>query len=68
MPAPAELLTYIDGHTDAMSEAQLQAVGATTKRVDSARIMGGQTLPLPNAILGRIGAEPAKKTVGSTGT
>ncbi|KAJ7688117.1 hypothetical protein B0H17DRAFT_1332215 [Mycena rosella] len=35
--------------------------GATTKRVDL--VMDGQTLPLPNAILGRIGAYPRKKTV-----
>ncbi|KAJ7687614.1 hypothetical protein B0H17DRAFT_1160434 [Mycena rosella] len=93
MPAPAELLSYIDAHTDAfiarlaeavaipsisgdpafrpsvlkMSEwldAQLQAVGVTTKRVDlGTHLMDGQTLPLPNAILGRIGTDPAKKTV-----
>ncbi|KAJ7083462.1 hypothetical protein C8R44DRAFT_822476 [Mycena epipterygia] len=93
MPAPKELLSYIDAQTDAfiarlgeavaipsisgdpafrpsvlkMSEwldTQLRAVGVTTKRVDlGTHVMDGQTLPLPPAILGRIGNDPAKKTV-----
>ncbi|KAJ7685640.1 hypothetical protein DFH06DRAFT_1264782 [Mycena polygramma] len=93
MPAPAELLTYIDTQTDAfiarlasavgiasisgdpafrdhvfeMSDwlnGQLRAVGVTTKQVDlGTHVMDGQTLPLPPAILGKIGEDPAKKTV-----
>ncbi|KAJ7834379.1 hypothetical protein B0H14DRAFT_2798608 [Mycena olivaceomarginata] len=93
MPAPAELLKWIDASSDAfiarlaeavaipsisgdpafrphvlrMSDwvnAQLQAVGVTTKQVDlGTHVMDGQTLPLPKAVLGRIGNDPAKKTV-----
>jgi Cys-Gly metallodipeptidase DUG1 len=44
--------------------AQLQAVGVTTKQVDlGTHVMDGQTLPLPHAILGRIGDDAGKKTV-----
>lgn len=93
MPAPAELLKWIDASSDAfiarlaeavaipsisgdpafrphvlrMSDwvnARLQAVGVTTKQVDlGTHVMDGQTLPLPKAVLGRIGNDPAKKTV-----
>ncbi|KAF7334577.1 CNDP dipeptidase [Mycena venus] len=93
MPAPPELLQWIDSKTSAfiarLSEAvgipsisgdpafrpsviemsnwlnkQLQAVGVTTKQVDLGQhVMDGQTLPLPPAILGRIGEDPGKKTI-----
>jgi Cys-Gly metallodipeptidase DUG1 len=93
MPAPAELLSYIDAsapafiarlseavaipsisgdpafrpHVLKMSDwlaAQLKAVGVTVKQVDlGTHVMDGQTLPLPPAILGRIGEDPKKKTV-----
>ncbi|KAJ7621054.1 hypothetical protein FB45DRAFT_928219 [Roridomyces roridus] len=44
--------------------AQLQAVGVTTKQVDlGTHVMDGQTLHLPPAILGRIGEDKSKKTV-----
>ncbi|KAJ6603299.1 hypothetical protein DFH09DRAFT_1124141 [Mycena vulgaris] len=93
MPAPPELLSYIDSHTDAFIarlgaavaipsisgdpafrprvvemahwlDAQLRAVGVTTSLVDlGTHVMDGQTLPLPPAILGKIGEDPKKKTV-----
>ncbi|KAI0050313.1 CNDP dipeptidase [Auriscalpium vulgare] len=45
-------------------EEQLQAYGVETKQVDlGTHVMDGQTLPLPPAILGRIGNDKAKKTV-----
>ncbi|KAK7059796.1 CNDP dipeptidase [Favolaschia claudopus] len=44
--------------------AQLQAVGVTTKQVDlGTHVMDGKTLNLPPAILGRIGEDKSKKTV-----
>ncbi|KAJ6473884.1 hypothetical protein C8R45DRAFT_794175, partial [Mycena sanguinolenta] len=44
--------------------AQLKAVGVTTKQVDlGTHLMDGHTLPLPPAVLGRIGDDPKKKTV-----
>ncbi|KAK7046939.1 CNDP dipeptidase [Favolaschia claudopus] len=44
--------------------AQLQAVGVTTKQIDlGTHVMDGQTLPIPPAILGRIGEDRSKKTV-----
>ncbi|KAJ6545630.1 hypothetical protein B0H19DRAFT_1168109 [Mycena capillaripes] len=93
MPAPAELLSYIDANTDAfiarLSEAvsiasisgdpayrpkvlemsdwlnaQLRAVGVETRQADlGTHVMDGHTLPLPPAILGRIGNDKSKKTV-----
>ncbi|KAJ7445454.1 hypothetical protein FB451DRAFT_1292877 [Mycena latifolia] len=93
MPAPAELLSYIDAHSDAFIErlsqavaipsisgdpafrpavremsywlaAQLRAVGVEVKQVElGSHVMDGQTLPLPPAILGKIGNSPNKKTV-----
>ncbi|KAJ7141643.1 hypothetical protein C8R46DRAFT_1135459 [Mycena filopes] len=44
--------------------AQLAQVGVEVKSVDlGTHVMDGQTLPLPPAILGRIGNDPKKKTV-----
>ncbi|KAK7059792.1 CNDP dipeptidase [Favolaschia claudopus] len=44
--------------------AELQAVGVTTKQVDlGTHVMDGETLPIPPAILGRIGEDRTKKTV-----
>ncbi|KAJ7670027.1 hypothetical protein DFH06DRAFT_904451, partial [Mycena polygramma] len=44
--------------------AQLRAVGVTTQQVDlGTHVMDGQTLPIAPAILGKIGEDPAKKTV-----
>ncbi|KAJ7035877.1 glutamate carboxypeptidase, partial [Mycena alexandri] len=44
--------------------AELNKVGVETKQVDlGTHVMDGQTLPLPNAILGRIGDDTSKKTV-----
>jgi Cys-Gly metallodipeptidase DUG1 len=44
--------------------AQLRAIGVTVKQVDlGTQLMDVVTLPLPPAILGRIGEDPAKKTV-----
>ncbi|KAJ6545634.1 hypothetical protein B0H19DRAFT_999261, partial [Mycena capillaripes] len=93
MPAPAELLSYIDANTDAfiarLSEAvsiasisgdpayrpkvlemsdwlnaQLRAVGVETRQADlGTHVMDGHTLPLPPAIVGRIGNDKSKKTV-----
>ncbi|KAJ7510601.1 hypothetical protein B0H11DRAFT_1700711 [Mycena galericulata] len=93
MPAPADLLSYIDANEKSfiarLSEAvaipsisgdpafrpsvlkmsdwlnaQLRAVGVTTKQVDlGTHVMDGQTLPLPSAILGKIGEDKSKKTV-----
>ncbi|KAJ7476722.1 hypothetical protein FB451DRAFT_1132063 [Mycena latifolia] len=93
MPAPPELLSYIDAHSDAfiarLAEAvaipsisgdpafrpkvlemgdwlaaQLRGVGVEVKQVDlGTHVVDGQTLPLPPAILGRIGSSPHKKTV-----
>ncbi|KAF8182258.1 hypothetical protein K438DRAFT_1975782 [Mycena galopus ATCC 62051] len=71
MPAPAELLKWIDSSSDAfiwippphafrMSDwlnAQLQAVGVTTKQVER------PDAPLPAATLGRMGYNASKKTV-----
>ncbi|CCM05748.1 uncharacterized protein FIBRA_07980 [Fibroporia radiculosa] len=43
---------------------QLSALGVQTKSVDLGRhVMDGQDLPLPPAILGKIGNDPKKKTV-----
>jgi len=43
---------------------QLQAVGVETQLADLGRhTMDGQDLPLPPAVLGRIGNDPNKKTV-----
>ncbi|KAJ6473853.1 hypothetical protein C8R45DRAFT_835147 [Mycena sanguinolenta] len=43
---------------------QLKAVGVTTKQIDlGTHLMDGHTLPLPPAVLGRIGDDPKKKTV-----
>jgi len=43
---------------------QLSTLGVQTKAVDLGRhVMDGQDLPLPPAILGRIGEDPKKKTV-----
>lgn len=43
---------------------ELQAVGVTTQLTDlGTHTMDGQVLPLPPAILGRIGNDPKKKTV-----
>ncbi|KAH9937824.1 CNDP dipeptidase [Epithele typhae] len=45
-------------------DGQLKQLGVTTKLVDLGKhVMDGQELPLPPAILGRIGEDPAKKTV-----
>lgn len=45
-------------------DAQLKSLGVETKLVDLGRHeMNGEDLPLPPAILGRIGNDPAKKTV-----
>jgi len=47
---------WLNGH--------LKAVGVETKLVDLGKhIMDGEELPLPPAILGRIGNDPKKKTV-----
>ncbi|KAJ7035849.1 hypothetical protein C8F04DRAFT_1096925 [Mycena alexandri] len=44
--------------------AELKKVGVETKQVDlGTHVMDGQTLPLPNAILGKIGSDTNKKTV-----
>ncbi|KAJ7038650.1 hypothetical protein C8F04DRAFT_950762 [Mycena alexandri] len=44
--------------------AELKKVGVETKqRHPRTHVMDGQTLPLPNAILGRIGDAKARKTV-----
>ncbi|KAJ7035841.1 hypothetical protein C8F04DRAFT_497998 [Mycena alexandri] len=44
--------------------AELKKVGVETKQVDlGTHVMDGQTLPLPNAILGRIGDAKERKTV-----
>ncbi|KAJ6587365.1 glutamate carboxypeptidase [Mycena sp. CBHHK59/15] len=93
MPAPAELLNYIDANADAFIarlaeavsipsisgdparrpdvikmahwlDAQLRAAGVTTSLVDlGTEQLEGATLPLPPAILGRIGEDKSKKTV-----
>ncbi|KAL6299335.1 CNDP dipeptidase [Sparassis latifolia] len=45
-------------------QGQLDTLGVQTKSVDLGRhVMDGQDLPLPPAILGRIGDDPKKKTV-----
>ncbi|EAU84106.1 hypothetical protein CC1G_06968 [Coprinopsis cinerea okayama7 len=45
-------------------DAQLKAVGVETKLVDLGKhVMDGEELPLPPAILGKIGNDPSKKTV-----
>lgn len=45
-------------------DGQLKGLGVTTKLVDLGKhIMDGHELPLPPAILGRIGDDPKKKTV-----
>ena len=45
-------------------EAELNKYGVETKQVDLGyQTIDGQQLKLPNAILGRIGNDPAKKTV-----
>ncbi|KAJ7762169.1 hypothetical protein B0H16DRAFT_1808656 [Mycena metata] len=42
--------------------AELKKVGVETKQVDLGNhVMDGQTLPLPNAILGKIGNDKNKK-------
>ena len=48
----------------AWMQGQLEAVGVKTKSVDLGRhVMDGQDLPLPPAILGRIGEDAKKKTI-----
>ena len=45
-------------------DGQLKGLGVTTKLVYLGNnVMDGQELPLPPAILGRIGDDPKKKTV-----
>lgn len=45
-------------------EATLKQYGVETRTVDlGTHVMDGATLPLPPALLGRIGADAAKKTV-----
>lgn len=45
-------------------DAELKQLGVDTKLVDLGKhTMDGQELPLPPAILGRIGNDPSKKTV-----
>ncbi|EIN06612.1 CNDP dipeptidase [Punctularia strigosozonata HHB-11173 SS5] len=45
-------------------ERQLNSYGVETKRVDlGTHEMDGQTLKLPDAIVGRIGSDPSKKTI-----
>jgi len=45
-------------------DAELRQLGVDTKLIDLGKhTMGGQELPLPPAILGRIGNDPSKKTV-----
>ncbi len=45
-------------------DGQLKSLGVTTKLVDLGKhVMDGQELPLPPAILGRIGDDPKKKIV-----
>ncbi|KAI0320430.1 CNDP dipeptidase [Amylostereum chailletii] len=45
-------------------ESELQAYGVETKRVDlGTHVMEGKELPLPPAILGRIGHDTSKKTI-----
>ncbi|KAJ7035871.1 hypothetical protein C8F04DRAFT_1340882 [Mycena alexandri] len=47
-------------------DAELKKVGVETnlKQVDlGTHVMDGQTLPLPNAIVGKIGSDTSKKTV-----
>ncbi|KAJ7762166.1 hypothetical protein B0H16DRAFT_1719207 [Mycena metata] len=71
MPAPAELLSWVDASKDAfiaqMSDwlnVDLNKVGVETKQVDLGNhVMYGQTMPLPNAIPGKIGDDKNKKTV-----
>ncbi|KAG6887961.1 hypothetical protein C0995_011354 [Termitomyces sp. Mi166 len=93
MPAPAELLQFVDNNADnfiqRLSDAvaipsisgdpvhrndvvkmanwlnsQLNSYGVQTQLIDLGNhIMDGQELPLPPAILGRIGTDPSKKTV-----
>ena len=42
----------------------MKSLGVTTKLVDLGKhVMDGEELPLPPAILGRIGDDPKKKTV-----
>ncbi len=55
-PDVFRMSTWLDG--------QLKSLGVTTKLVDLGKhVMDGQELPLPPAILGRIGDDPTKKTV-----
>ncbi|CAK5266879.1 unnamed protein product [Mycena citricolor] len=55
-PRVIEMSNWLNG--------QLQQYGVTTKQVDlGTHVMDGQTLPLPPAILGRIGDDKSKKTV-----
>ncbi|KAJ7291897.1 hypothetical protein C8J57DRAFT_1274164 [Mycena rebaudengoi] len=94
MPAPPELLSFIDASAPAFIarlgeavaipsisgeplrrpaviemahwlDAQLRAVGVSTRLADLGveTLSSGQTLPLPPAILGKIGNDKAKKTV-----
>ena len=45
-------------------DRELKDLGVTTKPVDLGKhVMDGVKLPLPPAILGRIGDDPKKKTV-----
>jgi Cys-Gly metallodipeptidase DUG1 len=45
-------------------EHKLRSYGVDTKRVDlGMHEMDGQKLKLPDAIMGRIGSDPSKKTV-----
>lgn len=51
-----KMATFLNNH--------LQNLGVETKLVDLGKhTMDGQELPLPPAILGKIGSDPSKKTV-----
>ncbi|KAJ7067201.1 hypothetical protein C8F01DRAFT_1120624, partial [Mycena amicta] len=55
-PSVIKMAHWLDG--------ELKALGVTTKLADlGTHVMDGQTLPLPPAILGRIGEDKSKKTV-----
>ncbi|KAF7316621.1 CNDP dipeptidase [Mycena chlorophos] len=55
-PSVIKMAHWLDG--------ELKALGVTTKLADlGTHVMDGQTLPLPPAILGRLGEDKNKKTV-----
>ncbi|KAJ7210787.1 hypothetical protein GGX14DRAFT_624931, partial [Mycena pura] len=55
-PSVIKMAHWLDG--------QLRALGVTTQLVDlGSHVMDGHTLPLPPAILGKIGEDKSKKTV-----